>query len=125
MGEGLLPPQAPTPDPARRAGLKAYPINPPSLQGRGLLCFALPLQGGDHSILFGDVLAGRKPCPRAKRRNGQCRGLRPQIVKPSGVGFIQFPAQRRVDDGVDGFRRPWLHEGLHTRAAPKAQVYLV
>jgi len=38
MGEGLLPPQAPTPDPARRAGLKAYPITPPSLQGRGQGC---------------------------------------------------------------------------------------
>ena len=75
------------------------------------MCFALPLQGGDHDVfltepcvlfceacvLFGDVLADRE--------QGQCHGLRPQTIKPSGAGFIQFPAQRHIDDGIERLRR--------------------
>ena len=55
-------------------------------------------------------------------REGKYHGLGPQTMKPPGTGFIQCPVQRRVDDGVERFRRPWPHGSLHTNARTSAQV---
>ena len=74
----------------------------------------LPLQLGNVSPLFGDAFAGRE--------QGQRHSLGSQSMKLSGAGFIQFPAQRRVDDSVDCSCRPWPHGSLHTSARNIAQA---
>jgi len=82
--------------------------------GEGGWRLRLPLQACNDRVLFGDAFTGCK--------HGQCDGFRPQVMKPSGARIIQLSAQRRVDDGIEPFRRPWLHASLHTSAWTSAQV---
>ena len=74
----------------------------------------LPLQSGNARPLFGDAFADGE--------QGQRHGLGPQSMKLPGAGLIQFPAQRRIDDRLDRFCRPWPHGSLHTNARTSAQV---
>ena len=78
------------------------------------MCSGCPLQFSNAHFLFSDALAGGE--------HGQQHGLQPQGVKLAGARFIQFAAERGLDNGIKRFCRPWLHDSLHTSAQAMAQV---